>query len=101
MDADAPVTLTYDMTRLQRLTTKERYCVTLNPARPIPEAAVIRQLDYTHPVYTFASLSSQSELGRLNGQRNTFFCGSYFGYGFHEDAVRSAVEVGRLFGIDL
>ncbi|HEU18165.1 MAG TPA: FAD-dependent oxidoreductase [Deltaproteobacteria bacterium] len=100
-DADAPVTLTYDMTRLQRLTTKERYCVTLNPARQIPETAVIRQLDYSHPVYNFDSLSSQNELGRLNGQRNTYFCGSYFGYGFHEDAVRSAVEVGRLFGIDL
>jgi len=100
-DANAPVTLTYDMTRLQRLNTKERYCVTLNPARPIPEALVIRQIAYTHPVYNFASLSSQKELGRLNGGRNTYFCGSYFGYGFHEDAVRSAVEVGRLFGIDL
>ncbi|MBN2688907.1 MAG: NADP transhydrogenase subunit alpha, partial [Deltaproteobacteria bacterium] len=100
-DADSPVTLTYDMTRLQRLMTKERYCVTLNPDRSIPETAVIRQLDYNHPVYTFDSLSSQNELGSLNGQRNTYFCGSYFGYGFHEDAVRSAVEVGRLFGIDL
>lgn len=100
-DIDAPVTLTYDMTRLQCLNTKERYCVTLNPARSIPQASVIRQIDYTHPVYNFESLSSQKELGRLNGVRNTYFCGSYFGYGFHEDAVRSAVDVGRMFSIDL
>jgi predicted NAD/FAD-binding protein len=100
-DADAPVTLTYDMTRLQRLNTKERYCVTLNPAQPIPESFVIRQIAYAHPVYNFASISSQKELGRLNGVRNTYFCGSYFGYGFHEDAVHSAVDVGRIFGIDL
>jgi predicted NAD/FAD-binding protein len=56
---------------------------------------------YHHPIYDFASLATQAELKQLNGQRNTYFCGSYFGYGFHEDAVRSAVEVGSLFGIDL
>jgi predicted NAD/FAD-binding protein len=52
-------------------------------------------------VYSFASLATQSELAHLNGRNNTFFCGSYFGYGFHEDAVKSAVAVGHLLGIDL
>jgi predicted NAD/FAD-binding protein len=58
-------------------------------------------MDYAHPTYTFASVATQAELPRLNGQRRTWFCGSYFGYGFHEDAVRSAVEVGRPFGLEL
>lgn len=98
---DDPVTLTYDMTRLQRLVTNERYCVTLNPGRPIAEEHCVRTIHYRHPVFTFASLSTQKELSVLNGRNNTFFCGSYFGFGFHEDAVRSAVEVGRLMGIDL
>lgn len=98
---DDPVTLTYDMTRLQRLNTPDRYCVTLNPGKAVSTEHLIRKLHYAHPVYSFASLATQSELAHLNGRNNTFFCGSYFGYGFHEDAVKSAVAVGRLLGIDL
>jgi len=52
-------------------------------------------------MYSFASLATQPKLARLNGARDTFFCGSYFGYGFHEDAVRSAVELCRGLGLDL
>lgn len=96
-----PVSVTYDMNRLQGLNTKRRYFVTLNRKRPVREESVIREFDYTHPTYTFESLKSQDELARLNGQRNTFYCGSYFGYGFHEDAVRSASGVGALFGLNL
>lgn len=98
---DAPVTLTYDMTRLQRLNTQDRYCVTLNPGKAVSTEHLILKLHYAHPVYNFASLATQSELAGLNGRNNTFFCGSYFGYGFHEDAVKSAVAVGHLLGIDL
>ncbi len=98
---DAPVCLTYDMTRLQRLPTDSRYCVTLNPARPVAREKLIDRFLYDHPVYNFASLSTQKGLAALNGRNRTYFCGSYFGYGFHEDAVRSAVDVGKLMGIDL
>ena len=89
------------MTRLQCLQTDSRYCVTLNPARPVAREKIIDRFLYTHPVYNFASLSTQKELAALNGRNRTYFCGSYFGYGFHEDAVRSAVDVGMLMGIDL
>lgn len=97
----APLTLTYHMNRLQRLETPRPYFVTLNPTRPIPAARVIHRTRLTHPTYTFASLAAQERLPGLNGRRRTWFCGSYFGYGFHEDAVRAGVEVGRSFGIDL
>ena len=104
-EADAhdedPVTLTYDMTRLQRLQASERYCVTLNPQKPVSGESVIREIDYTHPIFSFEAIDTQAELARLNGNRNTYFCGSYFGYGFHEDAVRAGSSVGALFGIEL
>ena len=97
----SPITVTYHMNRLQNLSTSQDYCVTLNPARPIPSANIIREMDYSHPLYTFAALKTQAGLPDLNGYRNTFYCGSYFGNGFHEDALRSAIQVARHFGIEL
>jgi predicted NAD/FAD-binding protein len=98
---DTPVTLTYDMNRLQRLQTVDRYFVSLNPAAEIAQDKTIASMVYEHPTYTQTSLASQKELCSLNGDRNTYFCGSYFGYGFHEDAVRSAVQVAGQFGLEL
>ncbi|WP_419657982.1 putative amino oxidase [Desulfosarcina variabilis str. Montpellier] len=98
-DNRSPVTLTYHMNRLQQLKTRNQYLVTLNPFRPIAEEEVIAQMTYTHPVFTFESLRTQPELPDLNGVRNTFFCGSYFGYGFHEDAARSGVQVAAAMGV--
>ena len=94
----APVTLTYHMNRLQRLQTHTPYLVTLNPFRPIAEEKIIADMTYTHPIYTFESLGTQAELPALNGVRQTYFCGSYFGYGFHEDAARSGVQVAAALG---
>jgi len=96
--ADAPVTLTYHMNRLQDLDTRSEYLVTLNPFKPIAEEKIIRHMTYTHPTFTFASLETQQELPGLNGLRNTCFCGSYFGYGFHEDAARSGVQAAAALG---
>jgi predicted NAD/FAD-binding protein len=98
---DSPITLTYYMNRLQNLKTKKEYLVTLNPSRTIKNEAIIKQIDYTHPLYCFSAFESQKELANLNGANNTFFCGSYFGYGFHEDGVKSAIEVGKHFNIEL
>lgn len=98
---DQPVSVTYHMNRLQGLKTKFQYCVTLNDSRTIDPAAVIREIEYKHPVYNFASLSSQASLPSLNGVRNSYFCGSYFRYGFHEDAVTSGMAVARHFGVEL
>ncbi len=98
-DNRSPVTLTYHMNRLQQLKTRSQYLVTLNPFRPIAEDKVIARMTYTHPVFTFDSLGTQPELAGLNGVRNTFFCGSYFGYGFHEDAARSGVQAAAALGV--
>lgn len=97
----SPVMLTYYMNRLQGLNTRRFYCVTLNPKKKVMPGAEIQEMLYTHPVYTPGSLATQSGITGINGIQNTYFCGSYLGYGFHEDAVKSAVAVGRLFGIEL
>ncbi|MGB1127481.1 MAG: NAD(P)/FAD-dependent oxidoreductase [Opitutales bacterium] len=96
-----PVLVSYYMNRLQDLQTKAHYIVTLNAGSAIPEEKVINRTTLTHPLYSQGALASQARLRAANGQRKTWFCGSYFGYGFHEDAVRSAVEVARGFGIEL
>jgi len=96
-----PVTVTYHMNRLQKLNTSRDYFVTLNPRNPIPGKHIIRQIAYTHPQYSFDAFATQKSLGQLNGQRSTYFCGSYFGYGFHEDGVTSGIEVAKHFGLEL
>lgn len=101
VEVSQPLSLTYDMNRLQGLATKDRCFVTLNRAGAIAPDSVIADLTYTHPTYTFDSMKTQRELASLSGARNTYFCGSYFGYGFHEDGVRSGVEVAKAFGLDL
>ncbi|HAV13387.1 MAG TPA: amine oxidase [Opitutae bacterium] len=96
-----PVAVSYYMNRLQNLTKDNHYIVTLNPSVPIAVDKVINTTTLTHPLYSFDSMATQTRLREMNGQQNTWFCGSYFGYGFHEDAVKSAVEVAQGFGIEL
>lgn len=86
--------ITYHMNRLQGLKTHHDYFVTLN-CHAISEQKTIKTFEYTHPVYNKEALESQELLAQLNGKSNTYFCGSYFGYGFHEDAVKSAIEVSK------
>ena len=101
-DADTqPVFVTYYMNLLQGLEAQRHYCVTLNRRESFRPETVIAEFDYQHPQYSFAALATQAELPTLNGQRNSWFCGSYFGYGFHEDAVRSAVAVAADFEVRL
>ena len=99
--ADRPVSVSYYMNRLQNLSTKHAYIVTLNPEREIPAEHTLDETTLTHPLYDFAAIDSQPRLEAMNGRNRTWFCGSYFGYGFHEDAVRSAVNVAKGFGIEL
>ncbi len=98
-DCDAPsphTTMTYNLNRLQRLETERSYLVTLNPART-PRSSLAR-MTYSHPVYTPESVATQSEIAAINGRRRTYYAGAYLGFGFHEDALRSAVEVADALG---
>lgn len=92
--------LTYYMNRLQNLNTPNAYCVSLHAEGQVNPVKVIRTIDYEHPEYTLATLHSQEAIKRLNGSNSTYYCGSYLGFGFHEDAVRSSVEVARQLGVE-
>ncbi len=95
------LSLTYDMNVLQGLKTVNTYYVTLNTGKKIKKESIIAEMEYFHPTYSFESMKTQGELPSLNGVNKTYFCGSYFGYGFHEDAARSAVKVAEMFGVNL
>jgi len=101
---DEPVgrtTVTYHMNRLQTLDADREFCVTLNRSADVDPATVIRSLRYDHPVYTPAALAAQGRWHDVSGRRRTHFCGAYWGYGFHEDGVVSALRVCERFGAAL
>jgi predicted NAD/FAD-binding protein len=95
------VAVTYDMNILQSLGAPIEYCVTLNLPETIDPAKKIKEMIYHHPVYTPKSLTARHRHQEINGVNRTYFCGAYWGYGFHEDGVNSALEVGKHFGKSL
>ena len=98
---DEPVgrtTVTYHMNRLQTLDADREFCVTLNRNAEVDPAAVIRRLRYDHPVFTPSALAAQERWDEVSGSRRTHYCGAYWGYGFHEDGVVSALRVCERFG---
>jgi predicted NAD/FAD-binding protein len=91
--------VTYDLNRLQRLTTAIRYCVTLNPPREIAAGHVLARMHYTHPLYTQKAVAAQNRWAEISGRHRAHFCGAYWFYGFHEDGLRSAVRVADTLGV--
>lgn len=89
-DGVEPVSVTYYMNLLQGLESEQDYFVTLNPRFEPKQGSIIAEFNYTHPIFTPESVNSQKDLQTWNGRANRWFCGSYCGYGFHEDAVKSA-----------
>lgn len=85
------VTVTYNMNILQRLEAPVQFLVTLNRSEDIDPACVIDRYVYHHPVYTRAAVRAQRRRPEINGVRRTYYCGAYWGYGFHEDGVVSAL----------
>ena len=98
--SDRPVSVTYDLSRLQNVRSPQRILLTLNPVRAINRSKTIRSFSYHHPAFSLASTAAQRRLHEINGKNRTYFCGAYWRYGFHEDGVRSALAVGRCFGKD-
>ena len=76
------------------------YLVSLNPFEPPDPESVIARMEYRHPMMTPDSTATWADLPGLNGRGRVWFCGSYFGYGFHEDGLRSAVAVAQALGAD-
>ncbi|MEG3619635.1 FAD-dependent oxidoreductase [Magnetovibrio sp. PR-2] len=92
------VCVTYWMNRLQNLDTDTDYFVTLNPTHMPAEGTIQRSFLYHHPMFDRKAVAAQRMLWNIQGQRRLWFCGSYFGHGFHEDALQSGLAVGEALG---
>jgi predicted NAD/FAD-binding protein len=97
-DRDGTCAVTYWMNKLQGLTTQQQYFVTLNDVEAIDPARTIKRLVYHHPVYRPQGVTAQARWGEINGVQRTWYAGAWWGFGFHEDGVKSALAVAERFG---
>lgn len=97
----AAATVTYNMNILQSLSSRHIFNVTLNESDRIRPDRIIKAMTYHHPIYTVKRAAAQARHGELIQQNRTSFCGAYWGNGFHEDGVNSALAVCQSFGVTL
>ena len=100
-DVNRPVSVTYDLGRLQRLDLAKPILLTLNPTESIRPDCILKQIKFQHPAYDTTSIAAQQRRLECQGTRRTFFCGAYWGNGFHEDGVNSALSIAEFFGITM
>ncbi len=91
-----PVCVTYWMNRLQNIPLKFPLFITLNPGQK--PNGILQTFSYDHPQFTYESLNAQKRFGQIQGKDRIWYCGSYLGYGFHEDALKSGIEVALKLG---
>jgi uncharacterized protein len=91
-------TVTYWMNLLQSIEAPVDFLVSLNCGDRIDPSKVLRRMRYEHPVYTHQTVSTQKRRHEINGLNRSYFCGAYWGFGFHEDGLRSGVEVAAALG---
>ena len=96
-DRDKAASVTYNMNILQGIKSDETFCVTLNQKEDIDPDKILREFTYYHPVFSLQSIKSQQQRLTICGEKHTHFAGAYWHNGFHEDGVKSAVEVAKRF----
>jgi predicted NAD/FAD-binding protein/DUF1365 family protein len=99
LDGRGQVTVTYDLTRLQRLDTETHYLVTLGGEHLVDRSTVIERMEYEHPLYTPSSVAAQRRLPEIATSRIAF-AGAYHGWGFHEDGARSGLAAVERLGLE-
>jgi predicted NAD/FAD-binding protein len=85
--------VTYWINQLQNLKIDRDIFLTINPFKEIPTDKIFKKVAFTHPYYDTEALLNQSRLYKIQNKKNILFCGSYFGYGFHEDGIKSTIEM--------
>ncbi|MFL2887952.1 MAG: flavin-containing amine oxidoreductase [Pelagibacterales bacterium MED-G40] len=91
--------VTYWLNNLQNLKCDNNFFLTLNPIYKIHNSDIIKKINFTHPYFNLETLKLQKDLYLLQGKKRTWFCGSYFGYGFHEDGLKSTISLIENFKI--
>jgi hypothetical protein len=92
------LSVTYWMNRLQSLPGRPPIFLSLNPLFEIPDSRVLRRMRFEHPMFTDATLAAQKRLWSLQGVGDIWFCGAYFGFGFHEDGLQAGLAVAEEIG---
>jgi predicted NAD/FAD-binding protein len=100
-DSIKPASVTYNMNILQRITSDTTFCVTLNNTPSIDESKILRTFNYSHPQVDIASIAAQRKRHLICGKDGIHFAGAYWYNGFHEDGLRSALDVCQRFGATL
>ena len=97
-DPGAQCTVSYCMNLLQSVQSADPFIVTLNRTQAIAPERIIARMNYRHPLHSQQSVTAQERRQRINGVRRTWYAGAYWGFGFHEDGLRSGIEVARGIG---
>ena len=85
--------VTYWINQLQNLKIDRNIFLTINPFKEIPNDKIFKKVVFTHPYYDTEALTNQSNLHKIQNKKHILFCGSYFGYGFHEDGIKSSIDM--------
>lgn len=96
-----PAAVTYNMNILQGIEAPQTFCVSLNQTDAIDPEQILARFTYAHPQYSLAGVAAQARAEELQGANHSYFCGAYWGNGFHEDGVVSALRVAAAFGAAL
>ena len=100
VDREAPCSVSYWMNALQSIESSEPLIVSLNRTSQIDPAKILRHINYRHPLQTLASARARRRKAEIQGQSGTWFAGAYWGFGFHEDGLRSAHEIATALGVE-
>ena len=92
-DDSSKTSITYWLNLLQNLKTEKNIFLSLNPFYEIDKEKILENVEFTHPYYDKQALENQKKLKIIQNKKNILFCGSYFGYGFHEDGIKSSLEM--------
>ena len=93
IDNNDKTSVTYWLNQLQNLNINTNIFLTINPFSKISENKIFKKVKFTHPYYDRQALDHQNQLSLIQNKENILFCGSYFGYGFHEDGLKSSIEM--------
>ena len=87
------LSVTYWMNKLQNIDSKKNIFVTLNPSMKPSKETIIKRIIYDHPVYNLKTFKTQKKIKLIQGKNNIWYCGAYLGYGFHEDGIKSGLDI--------
>ncbi len=89
------LSMTYWLNNIQKLNTQKKFFLTLNPEKEIQSSKIHEEINFTHPIFDLSNKEVKTEIMKRQGQNDIWVCGSFLGYGFHEDGIQSGILVGE------